>query len=130
MNILSVVLALFSVMNLATWLALLLAPEWFFANVGDYAPFNRHYAGDLGAYVLAIGVGLMVAATAPYRYPALTGIAALGNGLHALNHLYDDVLRSGFDFDHVLKGALPVGVSALVLLAVWIVTRRGDAGAA
>jgi hypothetical protein len=45
--------------HLLTGLALLFAAEWFYANVGTFPPFDRHYAGDLGAYQLAFGVGLL-----------------------------------------------------------------------
>ena len=31
-------------------LALLLVPGWFFITVGPFAPFNRHYEGDAGAF--------------------------------------------------------------------------------
>ena len=35
--------------------ALLFAPEWFFQNIGYFPPFSRHYAGDVGAFVLPLG---------------------------------------------------------------------------
>ena len=35
-----------------TGLALLLAPTWFFDTIGNFPPFNRHYMGDLGAFLL------------------------------------------------------------------------------
>ncbi len=29
---------------------LLAQPEWFFDNIGNFPPFNRHYMGDLGSF--------------------------------------------------------------------------------
>ena len=41
-----------------TGLSQLFAPRWFFENIGKFPPFNRHYVGDLGAFIqrrLAVG---------------------------------------------------------------------------
>jgi hypothetical protein len=66
-----------------------LAPGTFFDEIGPYAPQNDHYIGDLGAYNLAAGFGVAMAAMRPeWRVPILVVGAAL-NGLHALNHLFD-----------------------------------------
>lgn len=74
-----------------TGIALLLAPRWFFENVGHFPPFNRHYAGDLGAFLLPLGLALLVAARNPSRHLLLIGMAAGASLLHAFNHLYDAV---------------------------------------
>jgi hypothetical protein len=49
--------------SLLTGLALLFASNWFFQTLGYFPPFNRHYAGDLGAFELPLGVGLLWAIT-------------------------------------------------------------------
>src|SRR5262245_37121313 len=77
---------------------LLFAPEWFFQNVGNYPPFNRHYAGDVGTFLLPLGAVLLWAARNPAQHRSLIGYAVAGSLLHALNHLYDD-----------LAGRLPPG---------------------
>ena len=74
-----------------TGIALLLAPRWFFENVGNFPPFNRHYAGDLGTFLLPLGLALLVAARNPSRHLLLIGMAAGASLLHAFNHLYDAV---------------------------------------
>jgi hypothetical protein len=66
-----------------------LAPGTFFDEIGPYAPQNDHYIGDLGAYNLAAGFGVAMAAMRPdWRVPILV-VGAVLNGLHALNHLFD-----------------------------------------
>src|SRR6478752_4482677 len=88
-TIAQVVVAIAGVLHLLVGLAMLLAPMWFFVAIGTFPPFNRHYTGDMGAFQLALGAGLLVAARAPARQRLLIGSAAAGNLLHLLNHGYD-----------------------------------------
>jgi hypothetical protein len=120
------VLLLNGVVYLATGLALLLAPEWFFANVGNFPPFNRHYEGDLGSFLLALGAGLLYALRYPAAQAGVLGVAAAGGTLHALNHAVD-ALRGAGGWDQTLSLSV---VAALTLAAVWQVASRARAGAA
>lgn len=72
-----------------TGAALLFAPRWFFENVGDFPPFNRHYAGDAGAFSLAIGLALLVAARRPATHAPVVALGALAALIHTANHAYD-----------------------------------------
>ena len=105
--------------------ALLVAPEWFFANVGPYPPFNRHYLGDLGAFLLPLGVGLLVAARHPARHATMLAVAVGASALHALNHLYDAVVQ-GAPLAHWLGDTAPLLLLA-ALLALAGVPLRGAA---
>ena len=67
--------------------ALLFFPLWFFQHIGPFPPFNQHYEGDLGAYVLAVGIGLLVATPLPQNYPWVIRVGALASLFHAANHL-------------------------------------------
>jgi hypothetical protein len=87
------VAALAGVFYTATGLALLLAPVWFFQHIGGYPPYNRHYEGDLGAFLLPLGLALLFAARSPQRHATVVRIAALGSALHAVNHVYDAIQR-------------------------------------
>ena len=105
---------------LLTGLTQLFAPRWFFDTIGPFPPFNRHYMGDLGAFILAVGVGLLAASPAPARHRMLVGCAALASVLHVLNHLYDDLLSSGWSAGHFLSETLPLLLLGLLLAAVWV----------
>jgi hypothetical protein len=59
------VVGLAGVAYLLTGIALLFAPAWFFLAIGHFLPFNRHYEGDLGSFLLPLGIGLLVAARDP-----------------------------------------------------------------
>ena len=97
-------------------LAQLFAPQWFFINIGNFAPYNRHYIGDLGAFTLPLGLGLLWAARAPRTQRGLIAVIAIGSTLHALNHLYDNVATGGLMLD---AQTLALFVFALLLGLVW-----------
>ena len=69
--------------------AMLLAPQWFFDNIGTFPPFNRHFLGDLGAFSLAIGLGLLLGARAKAYLPGALLVGGLASLVHVLNHVYD-----------------------------------------
>jgi hypothetical protein len=98
-------------------LALLLAPAWFFNNVGAFPPFNRHYAGDLGTFLLPLGIGLLVAARDPARHRTLIGVITAASVLHFFNHLYDDLALG--DMVHLVRDSAPLLILALLLLAAF-----------
>jgi hypothetical protein len=57
-----------------------------------FPPYNRHAAGDLGAFQLPLGIGLLLAAREPLRYRAIVLIAAAANLLHTLNHMFEGLI--------------------------------------
>ncbi len=103
-----------------TGLALLLAPAWFFNTIGNFPPFNRHYLGDTGAFVLALGLGLLWAARDPYQYRGIIAVTAIGSWLHVGNHLYDDFVAGAWSPAHFLGDTLPLLVLAVALLLIWL----------
>ena len=113
-----IVVTIGGVLNVAAGAALLFAPTWFFDSIGHFPPFNRHYLGDVGAFLLPIGVGLLIAARHPQRQRALIGVAAAGSLLHAGNHLYDDIV-AGQAATHFLPETLPLLLLAILLLVAY-----------
>jgi hypothetical protein len=95
--------------------ALLFAPAWFFTNIGPFPPFNRHYAGDLGAFLLPLGVGLFLSARQPTRHRLFIGAAAAASLLHALNHAYDAFI-DGATLTHWLSDAAPLLLFAVLFI--------------
>ncbi|MGQ0600761.1 MAG: hypothetical protein ACT4QE_03590 [Anaerolineales bacterium] len=106
------------VLYVFTGLALLFAPEWFFENIGHFPPFNRHFMGDIGAFTLPLGLGLLLAARAPQQHRLFIGVVALGSFIHLANHLYDDVLASAWSLEHFLVKTLPLTLVAVAL--TWV----------
>lgn len=80
-----VVVGLNGALFVLTGASLLLTPAWFFETIGRYPPFNRHYEGDLGAFILATGFGLLWAAQQPRRYQVMIAVAATASLFHTLN---------------------------------------------
>src|SRR5215510_7557725 len=87
-----VVVGIAGIIHLTTSLLLLLAPYSYFMLLEHFPPYNRHDAGDLGAFQLPLGIGLLLAAREPLRYRVVILMAAAANVLHALNHLYDGLI--------------------------------------
>jgi hypothetical protein len=112
-----------ALMHLLPGLALLLLPQNFY-TIADFPPFNRHYMGDAGVFSFAIGLGLLLAVRQINQNGLLIGAAAVGNALHVLNHLYDDLLVDGGNLDHLLTNTLPLLVVTLLLIWLWAGTLR------
>lgn len=75
--------------HVVTGVLALVAPGTFFDEIGRYGVENDHYVGDVGAFVLAYGIAVLVAVRRPsWRVPVL-GLGAVWYGLHALNHIFD-----------------------------------------
>lgn len=121
-------LALGAALNISAGLLLLLAPLWFFNNVGDFGTFNRHYAGDAGAFVLALGVGLLLAWPNPAHNRAIIAANAISGLIHAANHLYDDFLTGSFSAMHFFGQTVPILVVALLLVWAYFASQsKGEA---
>jgi hypothetical protein len=83
------ILATGAVMYLLTGLAMIFAPQWFYDNIGNFPPYNRHFLGDLGTFTLPFGIGLLLAVREPSRHHLLIGMTALASLFHAFDHLYE-----------------------------------------
>jgi hypothetical protein len=112
------------IFNTLIALILLFAPTWFYEHVGDFPPFNRHYMGDAGAFLLAIGIGLLIAWRTPARHSTIILVGALSGLIHVVNHVYDDFIAAGqFEVNHFVMQTLPLLIAALLLLWAWTQTR-------
>jgi peptidoglycan/LPS O-acetylase OafA/YrhL len=111
-----VVVAVAGVGYVLAGVALLFAPVWFFQHIGTFGPFNRHYEGDLGAFLLALGIGLLFAARSPSRCGLVVWVGAVGSLLHACNHIYDALMQGATPGQWL---AQPVPLVALALLLIW-----------
>lgn len=88
-GVLKAVLLVVSAYHVVTGALALLAPDTFFEEIGSYGIENSHYVGDVGAFVLAFGIAVGIAAFRPaWRAPVLW-LGALWYGFHALNHAFD-----------------------------------------
>jgi hypothetical protein len=110
-----IVVGLAGVAYLLIGIALLFAPAWFFYAIGNFQPFNRHYEGDLGSFLLPLGIGLLVAVRDPARYIWVIRVAALGSLIHVGNHIYDALFVSA------QPGALSQ-IGLLLILALLLMT--------
>jgi hypothetical protein len=103
----------------ASALALLLTPEWFLDNIGNYPPFNRHYLGDTGSFLLVLGLMLLWAARDPARDPVMIALVGVGSLVHAMNHIVEDFITNPSTSSIVNNVLLFVLSFALLLAARW-----------
>jgi hypothetical protein len=116
----------YGVVQLALGLVMVIAPGWFFHNVGPFGPRNDHYIRDNAAVYLAFGLAGFVALLRPrWRVPVLA-VWTLQWGIHAVNHLYD-IANAHPKRDGPLDFAL-IALSAAVL--GWLTRLAARAGRA
>lgn len=116
MRIGQVLIAVVGIFDAAAGSALLFAPQWFYDTLATFPPFNRHYAGDVGAFLLPIGLGILVAARDPIRYRAILVLGLAASWMHAANHALDGLQHAGEGSASLLDAANIVGM-ALTLSA-------------
>ena len=100
---------------LASGLWAMLAPESFYASVAMYPPYNRHFAHDIGAFMLGLGATL---AFALVMTDALL-VALAGNSIGAVAHFVSHAVDR--ELGGLATDPVTFGVFALLLvgLTVW-----------
>lgn len=106
---------------LITAAALVFAPVWFFDNIGNYPPYNRHYQGDAGTFVLGLGLILLWAWRDPARYRAMIALVGVGSLAHACNHVIDDFILNPSALSIGNNVVLFIFAAAQFLAAWWAV---------
>lgn len=66
----------------------LLQPEWYFANLGGFPPYNRLVIGQLGSVLLPLGVLMVIASQNPSSNRMIISLGAASAVLMTLNQLY------------------------------------------
>ncbi|RMF77262.1 MAG: hypothetical protein D6737_18270 [Chloroflexi bacterium] len=103
-----------------TGVALLFAPRWFFENVGTFPPFNRHYLGDTGAFTLALGLGLLLAARDPLRQRVMIVVGLVATLVHTANHAYGDLVLEELTAADVVADLVPLVIYAVLLVVAYL----------
>ena len=122
------VLVVLGVVQVASGALALVAPGTFYDEVGRYGVENQHYVGDVGAFVLAFGIAVLIAAQRPaWRVPVLL-VGALWSGLHAINHAFD-VGDARSDARGIVD-TIYIGLCALLYAYLaWVAARLQASGA-
>jgi hypothetical protein len=112
----------FGGINLVLGLVMMLAPGFFFDNIGTYGIQNDHFIGDLGAFYIAAGGGLLVSIRRPNWRAPLLYVSAAWYALHAVNHLFD----IGDDNKGDGRGIADTVVIAIGAAALYYLARFAD----
>jgi hypothetical protein len=128
---LQVVLALIGAINAGLGALALIAPDTFFDQIGKYGVENSHYVGDVGAFVLAFGIAVLISIRLPaWRVPVLA-LGAIWFGFHALNHVFDtgeakSEARGWADTIYIAAGAVLLAYLARVAARLGSTGERPD----
>jgi hypothetical protein len=98
---------------------LLFAPLWFYESIASYPPYNRHFIGDAGSFMLGLGLTLLWAVRDPIRYRAIIAIVGIASLVHAINHVIDDFILNPTTFSMLGNIALFIFAFAILLAAYW-----------
>jgi hypothetical protein len=123
------VLVVLGILQVASGALALVAPDTFFDEIGRYGVENEHYVGDVGAFVLAFGIAVLIAAERrSWRVPVLV-LGALWYGFHAINHAFDvDEARSDA---RGIVDTVYIGIGALLFVYLaWAAARLHPLGSA
>jgi hypothetical protein len=120
-----VIIGIAGVLHLAASLFLLRAPYSFFMLIAHFPPYNRHDAGDLGAFQLPLALGLLLAAREPVRYRVVVLMAAGANLLHALNHIYEG-LTMPTTLVYWIADVSPLALIGIALLVVYLKSGQSE----
>lgn len=107
--------AVSGIVMVAAGLWALAAPRSF-AAIANFPPYNEHFAHDLGAFQLGIGVTLLLALI--WRDALALGLAGflVGNSVHAVNHAADRDLGGHGHGDWISLTVLSLAVAAALVL--------------
>jgi hypothetical protein len=82
-------IALLAAVQLVTAALIVVAPHWFFDNIGAFGAYNSHYVGDTAAFQAGLGAALAAALVVPSLRCGALAAAMATTGFHALNHWID-----------------------------------------
>ena len=100
-------------------------PEFSLDYIGRFPPFNRHYIGDTGVFLFAVGAGIFYIRDAPWEHQAMIGVGLLSTQAHGLNHLYDAILHRPELF-HWLTDVLPNLAASIFYLLAFLQIKSGS----
>lgn len=101
---------------------LFMPATWFFRivpGVPETGPFNAHLVGDGGTFFIAVGIGLLIAATDPRRHLSAIIVAAIAGFLHAGLHVYSH--EAGLlSLDHLGVEFVGIYLPTLILIVICV----------
>ncbi len=120
----SAVVLLAGLFDLMVGMAQLLQPEWYFANLADYPPYNRVFVGQIGAALLPLGIAMVISSQNPTDNRMLIGAGAGAAILIALSQ-WAGVINGEIPAEGSISAVLPWTVAALAQAwAFWQIRLR------
>ena len=105
-------------------MAQLLQPEWYFENLGGFPPYNRLLLGQMGSFLLPLGVVLVLASQNPSSNRMVIAAGSGAAVLLTLNQLYSTSIGETAAPDGTFALGLLGLFAAALLWAFWQVRPR------
>lgn len=122
-RLVTVAIAAFAFLELATSLWMIAAPQSFFTHIGPFGPFNGHYLRDVAAFQAGIGLALLASVwVRPLRPGAVCALLA-ASALHGINHFVDINAANGDSSADVID-AISITLSVFVIAWLFAATLR------
>jgi predicted anti-sigma-YlaC factor YlaD len=93
---------------------------WFFKlvpGVPETGAYNMHLVMDGGTFFLAVGVGLVFAATNPRRNAVAVVVAAIAGVMHSALHIYSHAAGL-LSTEHLVTEILGIYIPAILLIVI------------
>ncbi|MFP5331936.1 MAG: hypothetical protein ACLGHX_06230 [Acidimicrobiia bacterium] len=90
----------------------LASPRSFFDQLATFAPYNRHFVQDIGAFQIGLGAALLAARFLPDALLVGLAAGAIGSAAHTVSHVV------GTDLGGTPAVDIPTFAIVTVLLAV------------
>jgi len=127
MRLIRVLLLILGAISLINGIAMFFAPSvWFFRlvpGVPETGPFNAHLVADSGTFFIAVGIGLLIAASDPTRHVAVVIVAAVANLMHSILHLYSHAAGL-LSLKHLGTEIAGIYLPTIALIAIAIILMR------
>jgi hypothetical protein len=124
-RLITVLIAVFALIELVTSLWMLTAPSSFFAHIGPFGPYNGHYLRDVAAFQAGIGIALLASVwMRPLRPGAVCALLA-ASALHAINH-FADINAANGNSNADVADAIMITLSVLVLAWLFAASLRAQ----
>ena len=75
--------------------------------------------GDAGSFILALGMGLLLASRNPLRQRLMIFVTLIGTLIHTANHAYGDIVLDELSGMDIARDLIPLVIYAILLIVAY-----------
>jgi hypothetical protein len=124
LTLVSAITVVSGLVYLMVGMAQLLQPEWYFANLAPFEPYNRPDIGLAGSLMLPLGVVMIIASQNPSQGRLVIGMGASAAVLMVFSAWYGAAAGEFAAADHGLLVMALIGLALAQMWAFWQIRPR------